>query len=135
MTVWLYIIFILVLIWVLINTKKIIGHKKIIGKRVTVDYFDQNMAFETIFPANGTLTKTIKVDTTTFFLIKLDKTFTYDNNVFDTIAVRERAVGQALGYDRETDVHVLLPKTKLDKEKYSSSEFDHVVWATVELIK
>ncbi len=135
MTIWVYIIFILIFIWVLIKVKKIIGHKKIIGKRVTVDYFDQNMAFETIFPPTGTVTKSIKVNTTTFFLIKLDTEFTYDNSVFDTIAVRERAVGQVLGYDRETDVHVLLPKTKLDKEKYSSSEFDHVVWATLELMK
>lgn len=129
-----YILLFLAVVYIALRLKIFFGHKKLIGRRVRVNYFDQNYHFETIFPLKGVVTKAIKVNTTNFFLIKFDKSFVYENVDYDTIAVRERAVGQALGVDKETDVHVLLPKVALDKDQYLFEEFDHVVWATVETL-
>jgi hypothetical protein len=129
-----YILVFIALIYIAFRLKMLFGHKKVIGRRVRVNYFDQNYHFETIFPLKGIVTKVIKIKDNDFFLIKLDKSFTYESVDYDTIAVRERAVGQALGVDKETDVHVLLPKVTLDKEQYAFDEFYHVVWATVETL-
>jgi hypothetical protein len=129
-----YILITVTVIWLLFKLRKLIGHRKIIGRRVTVNYCDQNYHFVTIFPLEGIVTKSIKIGKLDYFIIKLDKSFSYDNNDYDTIVVKESASGQALGISKETKVYVLLPKVKFDKEQYIFEEFEHVVWATVEAL-
>lgn len=89
------------------------------------------MQFETIFPATGEIVKSIKIGNTKYFVLKLDKKFGYESVDYDTIAIKERIAGQAIGYDNETEVHVLLPKVQLTTDKYNFDQFDHVVWATL----
>jgi hypothetical protein len=133
MTTWLYILILLAGLWLVYRIRKIIAHKKFIGRRVTVSYCDQNYHFESIFPADGTVTKSIKIKTTTFFVVKMDNPFVYEKTNYDTIIIRERST-RHLGLDNYVAVHVLLPKVNLDKTDYSFDEFDHVVWADIDLI-
>jgi hypothetical protein len=112
-------------------TKMFLANRKAIGQRVTIAYFDQNDRFETIFPINGTITQTIKVGRQKMFILDLDESFGYDIGDFKKIIIKERHVGHYIGDNNEVHVHVLLPKTELNKDKYKFDDFDHVVWATV----
>lgn len=100
---------------------------------MTANYCDQNFHFESIFPADGTVSKSIKINNITFFVIKMDRPFVYEKTNYDTIVIRERST-RHLGLDNFVAVHVLLPKVNLDKTQYNFDEFDHVVWADVDLI-
>jgi len=121
----------MIVIWFSYFKSKTTTGQNIFGQRVTVEYFDQNYHFETIFPINGILTNKIKIDNGEYYVVELDKSFTYDNLEYKKIIIKERHVGYHIGIDNEVHVHVLLPKAILNKESYSLDQFDHVVWAIV----
>ncbi|MGY3052231.1 hypothetical protein ACVWYG_000421 [Pedobacter sp. UYEF25] len=106
-------------------------NKKVIGNRVTINYFDQNYNFETIFPKKGIITETIKVESQKMFVLELDNHFEYKNLDYKIIVLTERHAGHHIGDNNEVHVHVLLPKTELNKDTYKIADFDHVVWATL----
>jgi hypothetical protein len=129
---WWQIIIGLILTWITyLRTKKYINHRRAIGQTITIKYADQNFSFETIFPKTGKITKLIKVGKQIMFILDLDISFGYDKGNFKEIVIAERHVGSYIGTNAEIDVHVLLPKMKLTKEKYLITDFDHVVWATI----
>ena len=113
--------------------KKFFVNRKAIGQRVMINYFDQNDHFESIFPKKGAILKTIQVCRQKMFVLVLDEQFTHNHGNFKKIAVKERHAGSYIGDHDEVHVHVLLPKydVRLNQDKYSFSDFDHVVWATV----
>lgn len=108
---------------------------KAIGQRVTIDYFDQNIRFETIFPKKGIITQAIIVNGQKLFILDLDESFVYNSVNCKKIIIKERQIGHQIGDNAEVHVHVFLPRTELNKEKYLFDDFDHVVWATVKPIK
>ncbi len=129
---WWQIIIGLILTWIVyLKTKKYFAHRKALGQRVTIKYADQNYNFETIFPKTGTITDFIKVGKQSMFVLDLDNSFGYDKGDFKKNVITERHIGRYIGTKDEIDVHVLLPKMELTKEKYLFNDFDHVVWATV----
>jgi hypothetical protein len=101
---------------------------------VTLNYADQNDLIERELPRTGRITRVIdiegKVDN---FLIDLDQPIYFDNYGFREIVVRERHVGHYIGLDTETQVHLLLPRIKLVKDKYKFDDFSHVAWLTLKL--
>ena len=129
---WWQITIVLILAWIIyLKTKKKLLNRKAIGQRVVIDYFDQNYNFETIFPIKGTITQIIKIGRQKLFLLDLDEKFDYKKSDFKKIVIAERHVGHYIGSAEEVHIHVLLPKTELNKDKYKIDDFDHVVWATV----
>jgi len=46
--------------------------------------------------------------------------------------IKERHAGYYIGGEGQIHVHVLLPKIDLQKDLYNLTDFDHVVWATIE---
>lgn len=123
--------FLFLLLWLYLKFKVLRKYKAIIGRKVLVEYFDQNMNFETIFPLVGTVIQKIKVGNQDFFVVQLDTTFVYDNNCFDKIVIKERHAGNYIGEEGEIHVHVCLSKIELKQDNYELSDFDHVVWATI----
>ncbi len=129
---WWQIIIGLILTWIIyLKTKKYFIHRQAIGQRVIIEYADQNYHFETIFPKTGTITGLIKVGKQNMFILDLDTSFSYDEGDFKKIVIAERHVGHYIGSKSEIDVHVLLPKMELTKDKYIFDDFNHVVWATL----
>jgi hypothetical protein len=107
-------------------------NKKAIGRQVTLNYADQNDLIERELPRTGRITKTIDIESKADnFLIDLDQPIYFDNYDFREIVVRERHTGHYIGSDRETHVHLLLPKIKLVKDKYKFDDFSHVAWLTL----
>ena len=98
---------------------------------MTIDYYAQNRDFEKIFPKKGEIRGTIKIGRQKLFLLDLDDPFTYKNSDFKNIAIRERLFTDYIGENDEVQVHVFLPKTRLDKDQYKIEDFHHVAWATV----
>jgi hypothetical protein len=122
----------LILTWIIyLKTKKYFNHRQAIGKSVTIEYADQNIYFESIFPKTGTITQFIKVGNQNMFVLDLDTSFGYERGNYKKIVIAERHAGRYIGAKEEIEVHVLLPKIKLTKDKYLFEEFDHVVWATI----
>jgi len=131
--IWWQIIIGLIILWIIYSKiTQAVRHKNAIGQQMIVNYFDQNHHFETIFPKKGILTEKIKIGKVKrFFVVDFDVPFNYDNREFKKIVIQERHLRNYIGSDKEVHVHVLLPKTTLDKDKYSFDQFDHVVWATI----
>ena len=117
--------------WLYLKFKRTEKHENIIGKKVLVEYFDQNINFETIFPLIGIVTEKIKVGNQNFFVVQFDKSFVYDNSNFDKIVIKERHTGYYIGSEGEIHIHVCLPKKELTEDHYELSDFNHVVWATI----
>lgn len=129
---WWQIIIGLLIAWIIyFKTKKFFANKKSIGQRMTIDYSDQNNNFETIFPKKGIITRAIKVENQKMFVLELDDQFSYENEDYKRIVIKERHVGHYIGDDNEVHVHVLLPKIELNKDRYKFDDFEHAVWATV----
>ena len=99
--------------------------------KIIIEYLDQNYHFEKIFPLHGTIINTLNIAQKKFFLVQIDRPFTYLDVLYDQIVIKERHVGHYIGPKKETHVLVLLPKTSLNEKEYSLEQFDHVVWATV----
>lgn len=129
---WWQIIIGLILTWIIyFKAKKYFKHRQAIGQRVIIEYADQNTDFETIFPKTGTIIGFIKVGKKNMFILDLDTSFGYGEGDFKKIIIAERHVGCYIGTKGEIDVHVLLPKMELTKDKYLLNDFYHVVWARI----
>jgi hypothetical protein len=128
---WITILIIIIGLWGFTWVKRTSTHHKAIGSHVTVNYFDQNFDFESIFPATGTITRQIYINNTVFFVVLLEKTFIYYNTEYKDIIIKERHAGQFIGSTNEIHIHVLLPKVTLEKDQYKFDDFEQVVWATV----
>ena len=109
-------------------------YKNIIGKKILVHYADHNIKFETIFPLTGIIAEIIKLDNRNCPVVVFETPFTYNNDEFVKMVIKERHEGVQIGDDGEVHVHVLLPKGKFNKTVYSSSDFNHVVWATIKIL-
>jgi hypothetical protein len=130
--IWWQILIGLIVAWIIyLKIKKFFANIKAMGQRMTIDYFDQNYNFETIFPKKASIVKTIKVGGQKMFVLELDQQFGYKNGDFKEIVIKERHAGHYIGDRKEVHVHVFLPKTDLHKDEYKFDDFDHVVWATV----
>ena len=132
--IWWLILVLTIAILVFLAFRQTNKHKAIVGKKVLVNYFDQNTAFETIFPLTGTVTGIIKVGRQNFFVVQFDKPFVYHNKGFDKIAITERHAGYYIGGSGEIHVHVCLPKKDFKLDHYELTDFDHVVWATIQKV-
>ncbi len=131
---WFSIIIGLIFVWIIYSkARKYFCHKRAIGQYVTINYADQNISFETIFPKTGTIKKSIKVDNQTMFVVELDNLINYKLDSYERIVIVERHTGKYIGARTETNVHVLLPKIELTKENYTLKNFEHAVWATLEM--
>lgn len=124
----------MVAVWVYFKIKRLVNHKSIIGKQIMVNYFDQNIGFETIFPLIGTVTEKIKANSERFFIVCFDQSFHYQNNGFDKIIIKERHTGKYIGADGEIHVHVYLPTKDLPKTHYERADFVPVAWAIIKNI-
>ncbi len=135
MTWWVVIIIFILIAFSYLRFKKFYAHKNSIGQHIIINYFDQNIYIENTFPLKGIISRKIKIGMGTFFIVNLDNSFIYNDKEYNTIIIKERHVGYYIGQNKEIHVHVLLPKIKLDNRSYSLKDFDHVVWAIIELIK
>ena len=115
-----------------LRLKSKIQNERAIGQRVVLKYADQNTTIENELPRTGLIKSKIKIEKTgDNFLVKLDRPINYDNYDFDEIVIRHRHVGRYIGSTNEIDVHLLLPRVKLVKDKYQFDDFSHVAWLTL----
>src|ERR1035438_7193015 len=135
MTWWQFSIGIIIIWQIYLKTKRFFAHRNIMGKPVVIEYGDQNITFESIFPKSGIITGIIIISKIKFFVLGLDSPIAYKNQEFNKIAITERNTWSYLGAKDEVDVNVLLPKIELDKDKYTFDEFDHAVCAVINRIK
>lgn len=115
-----------------LRLKRKIQNGRAIGQRVVLGYSDQNTDIEKEPPRTGLIKGKIKIEKTDDnFIVKLDRPINYDNYDFDEIVIRHRHVGHYIGSTSEIDVHLLLPRVKLVKDKYLFDDFSHVAWLTL----
>lgn len=132
MTIILIILTLLTAWIVYLQAKSKIQNKKAIGQRVTLEYADQNDGITSQLPRTGIIKNKIKIDKTNDnFVVKLDRPIHFESYDFEEIVVRHRHVGRYIGSTEEIDVHLLLPRVKLVKDKYLFDDFSHVAWLTL----
>ena len=105
------------------------------GRKVKIKYEDQNEDFKTILPVTGFLTEKIKIENGIFHVVSLDHPIKYENRSFEKIMIRERHLGKVINEKTDVDIHLLLPKTKIDKEIYKLDQFDHVAWGSIRILE
>lgn len=109
--------------------------EKLIGKKIQIEYGDQNINFEKIFPKTGEIiSRHITDNVDDWFLVKLDEPFEYNGRNNDKILIRSRWE-EATIKDSDVSVFVLLiPHAELIKyEKIDVEEFEHVTWGKTNL--
>jgi len=107
--------------------------KNLIGRTISIEYFDQNNDFESIFPRTGRiLSRHITDNANDWYLIDLDEPFKYNGRNNNQLLIRSRWEGETL---KNTSVFVLLiPDQELVKnEIINIDEFEHVAWGSTKL--
>jgi hypothetical protein len=119
-------------IFYLQQKKKATQNDRAIGQKVILKYADQNDSIAKELPRTGIIKGKIKIEKTTDnFVVKLDRPINFENDDFYEIVVKHRHVGQYIGSTKEIDVHLLMPRVKLVKDKYLIDDFSHVAWLTL----
>ncbi|MBI3220530.1 MAG: hypothetical protein HYZ44_13535 [Bacteroidetes bacterium] len=117
---------------VIFAIKKRIQNRIAIGLPITLSYADHNTTIEKELPRTGIIKDKIRIDKTKDnFVVQLDRPINFENYDFDEVVVRNRHVAQYIGRTGEIDVHLLIPRVKLVKEKYKIDDFSHVAWLTL----
>jgi hypothetical protein len=119
--------------WIIyLRLKSKIQNRRAIGRQIILSYSDQNTTIEKELPRTGIIKEKIKIERTDDnFVIKLDQPINFENYDFDEVVVRHRHVGHYVGSNKEVDVHLLIPRVKLVKDKYQFDDFNHVAWLTL----
>lgn len=132
MTVLIIILTLLTALTAYFQLKSKIQNKRSIGQKIILEYADQNDTIASELPRTGVIKDKIKIGKTgDNFVVKLDRPIHFDNYDFDEIIVKHRHVGHYIGSTKEVDVHLLLPRVKLVKDKYLIDDFSHVAWLTL----
>jgi hypothetical protein len=83
----------------------------LVGKRIWLDYFDQNTKFEQAYTPQAceVLRRMMSVDgADDWYLVKLNKAFTYEGFEYANLLIRSRWAGCKIGGKQETSVFILL---------------------------
>lgn len=109
-------------------------NKVAIGRKVLLTYADQNDLIKSELPRTGTIQRKLRIGSKSDnFIIKLDEPIVHNNSSFNEIVVRERLLGNYIGSNKETEVHLLLPKQETIKDRDKWDSFDHAAWLTIQL--
>jgi hypothetical protein len=129
----LIIILTLLTAWILyLRLKSTIQNGRAIGQKVILKYADQNDSIAKELPRTGIIKEKIRIEKTNDnFVVKLDRPINFENDDFYEIIIKHRHVGQYVGSTKEIDVHLLIPRVKLVKDKYLTDDFSHVAWLTL----
>ena len=97
-------------------------------------YVDQNESIKNELPRKGTIQCKLRIgNKSDNFIINLDEPIFHDNSTFNKVVIRERHLGEYIGSNNETGVHLLLPKQKTITDRNSWDSFDHTAWLTIKL--
>jgi hypothetical protein len=123
----------LLAVWIIyLRLKGTIQNRRAIGQKVILKYADQNDSIAKELPRTGVIKEKIRIEKTDDnFVIKLDKPINFENDDFNEVVIRHRHVGQYIGSTKEIDVHLLIPRVSLAKDKYLTDDFSHVAWLTI----
>ena len=106
--------------------------KGIVGGKIRLEYFDQNEDFARSFPAQtcDVIQRFSSTDgADNWFLLKLDKPFTYEGIENTHLLVRSRWRESEIGGKEPTSVFILLVSDKtLLKDPLDIASFRHVAW-------
>ena len=110
----------LLTVWIIyLRLKGTIQNRRAIGQKVILKYADQNDSIAKELPRTGVIKEKIRIEKTDDnFVIKLDKPINFENDDFNEVVIRHRHVGQYIGSTKEIDVHLLIPRDSLAKDKY-----------------
>ena len=109
-------------------------NKVAVGRKVLLTYADHNDLIKTELPRTGIIQRMMKIGSKSDnFVIILDDPMVFNNYSFNEVVVRERILGSYIGSNKETGVHLLLPKQVGVKDRETGESFDHAAWLNIHL--
>ena len=105
-----------------------------VGRKVLLTYAGRNDKIKNDLRWTGTIQRKLRIGSKSDnFVINLNEPIIHNNSVFSEVVVRERLLGRYIGSNKPTEVHLFLPRQKLNKDRYKWDSFDQVGWLTIQL--